>query len=113
MKIVFTTKGNSWESQMDARFGRAEMFLVYDDENNTLEEVSNNETENMEHGVGMQTSKKIMNLKADIVITGNGAGEKALKILKDTDIKFYTGANDMSVKNAYDAFKANKLQKQF
>jgi predicted Fe-Mo cluster-binding NifX family protein len=43
---------------MDARFGRAEMFLVYDDENNTLEEVSNNETENMEHGVGMQTSKK-------------------------------------------------------
>jgi predicted Fe-Mo cluster-binding NifX family protein len=54
-----------------------------------------------------------MNLKADIVITGNGAGEKALKILKDTDIKFYTGANDMSVKDAYGAFKANKLQKQF
>ena len=113
MKIVFTTKGNSWDSQIDPRFGRSEMFLVYDDELDTLKEVSNSEAEAMEHGVGMQTSKKIINLKADVVITGNGAGEKALEILKATNIKFYIGASDMSVKEAYEAFKANKLTLQF
>jgi len=62
MKIVFTTKGNNWESEIDPRFGRAVMFLVYDDQTNTLEEISNSETEAMQHGVGMQTSKKMINL---------------------------------------------------
>ncbi len=113
MKIVFTTKGDNWESQMDSRFGRSEMFIVYDDESKSLEVVQNGETEAMEHGVGMQTSKKMMGLGADIVITGNGAGGKALEILKTTGIKFYTGAGDMSVKNAYDAFKSDKLTLQF
>lgn len=113
MKIVFTTKGDNWDSQIDPRFGRAEMFLIYDDQNDSLELVTNNETEAMDHGVGMQTSKKIINLGTDVVITGNGAGGKALDILKSTDIKFYIGASDMSVKEAYDAYKENRLNLQY
>ena len=113
MKIVFTTKGNSWDSQIDPRFGRAVMFLVYDDEADILQEISNSEAEDMQHGVGMQTSKKMINLKADVVITGNGAGGNALEILKTTGIKLYTGTDNMSVKQAYDAFKENKLQAQY
>lgn len=113
MRIVFTTKGNTWDSDMDARFGRAEMFLVYDDKTDTLEEVLNNETESMEHGAGLQTSKKVLGLNADIIITGNGAGQKALEILKSVDAKMYVGAGDMTVKSAYEAFKENKLKLQF
>ena len=113
MKIVFTTKGNSWDSAIDPRFGRAEMFLVFDDENDSLEVIDNSATESMEHGVGGQCSKKMINVKADVVITGNGAGEKALKILKTTGIEFYTGAGEMSVKEAYEAYKADRLDKQF
>ncbi len=113
MKIVFTTKGNSWESMMDPRFGRSEMFLVYDDEADILEEVSNSETEAMQHGVGMQTSKKMINLKADVVITGNGAGGNALGILRNTGIKLYMGAGNMSVRDTYDAFKNGNLKAQY
>ena len=113
MKIVFTTKGNTWDSKIDPRFGRAEMFLSYDDETDTLEEVSNSETEAMEHGVGLQSSKKMITIGADVIITGNGAGGKALDIIKETNIKVYIGAADMSVKEAYEAFKANKLKSQF
>ncbi len=113
MKIVFTTKGKTWESPMDARFGRAEMFLVYDEETDTLEAIDNSATEAMEHGVGGQSSKKMINAGANVVITGNGAGEKALKILKTTKIEFFTGAGEMSVKEAYEAYKQNRLQKQF
>jgi len=113
MKIVFTTKGNSWDSAIDPRFGRAEMFLVFDDENDNLEVIDNSATESMEHGVGGQSSKKMITVKADVVITGNGAGEKALKILKTTGIEFYTGAGEMSVKEAYEAYKADRLDKQF
>ena len=113
MKIVFTAKGATWESQMDPRFGRAEMFLVYDEESDTLEAIDNSATEAMEHGVGGQSSKKMINSGANVVITGNGAGEKALKILKTTKIEFFTGAGEMSVKEAYEAYKQNRLQKQF
>jgi len=113
MKIVFTTKGSSWESPMDSRFGRAEIFLVYDDKIDKFEVLDNSATESMEHGVGGQSSKKMITAGANVVITGNGAGEKALKILKTTGIEFYTGAGEMSVKEAYEAYQQNKLQKQF
>ena len=113
MKIVFTTKGAIWESPMDPRFARAEMFLVYDEEADKLTIIDNSATESMEHGVGGQSSKKMITAGANVVITGNGAGEKALKILKTTGIEFYTGAGEMSVKEAYEAYKQNRLQKQF
>jgi predicted Fe-Mo cluster-binding NifX family protein len=37
MKIIFTAKENDWNAQMDQRFGRAEMFLFYDEEVDSLE----------------------------------------------------------------------------
>ncbi len=113
MKIVFTAKGGNWDSPMDARFGRMEMLVVYDEENNKLEVISNNETDAMEHGAGLQTAKKVLDLNPDVIITGNGAGQKALDILKKSNVKMYIGAGDMSIKEAYEAFKNNKLQLQF
>jgi len=113
MKIVFTTKGENWDSPMDPRFGRADMFVVYDEENDKLEIIKNNETEAMEHGAGLQSAKKVLDLNPDIIITGNGAGQKALEVLKHSNAKMYTGAGEMSIKEAYEAFKNDKLQLQF
>ncbi len=113
MKILFTAKGENWVSPMDERFGRMEMLVIYDEERDTLEVVDNSETESMEHGVGLQTSKKVMELKPDIVITGNGAGQKALDLLKRSNIKMYIGAGAMTLKEAYDAYKNDQLKTQF
>lgn len=113
MKIVFTAKGKEWDSPMDERFGRMEMLVIYNEERDTLEAVDNSETESMEHGVGLQTSKKVMELKPDMVITGNGAGQKALDLLKRTNIKMYIGAGEMTIREAYDAYKNGQLGLQF
>ncbi len=113
MKIVFTAKGEKWDSPMDPRFGRMDMLVVYDERSEKLEAIPNSETEEMEHGAGLQTAKKVLDLNPDIIITGNGAGQKALEILKRSNVKMYTGAGDMSIKEAYEAFKNNKLQSQF
>ncbi|WP_331774523.1 NifB/NifX family molybdenum-iron cluster-binding protein [Sulfurospirillum sp. 1612] len=113
MKIVFTAKGGDWESSMDPRFGRMEMLVVYDDVAKTLTSVPNNETEGMEHGAGLQTAKKVLELTPDIIITGNGAGEKALAILKRSNVKMYIGAGNMSIKEAYDAYQNNQLELQY
>jgi len=113
MKIVFTTKGDSWDSMIDARFGRSDMFLVYDDESKTLDVISNADSVEKEHGVGLQSAKKVLKLGADVIITGNGAGQKALDIFKESKIKIYIGAEDKSVKEAYEDFKNNRLKLQF
>ncbi len=113
MKIVFTAKGGDWSSQMDPRFGRMDMLVTYDEDSDKLEAITNNETEAMEHGAGLQTSKKVLDLNPDVIITGNGAGQKALEILKRSNVKMYTGAGDMTLKEAYDAYKNDKLQLQF
>lgn len=113
MKILFTAKGENWESPMDERFGRMEMLVIYDEESDTLEALDNSGTESMEHGVGLQTSKKVMELKPDVVITGNGAGQKALDLLKRGNIKMYIGAGEMTLKEAYDAYKNGQLKTQF
>ncbi|MCD4668045.1 MAG: dinitrogenase iron-molybdenum cofactor biosynthesis protein [Sulfurimonas sp.] len=113
MKIVFTAKGDSWDSQMDARFGRMELLVTYDEASQTLQAATNSETESMEHGAGLQTAQKVLELEPDVIITGNGAGQKALEILKRSNVKMFVGAGDMTIKEAYEAFKADKLKTQF
>ena len=54
-----------------------------------------------------------MELKPDVVITGNGAGQKALDLLKRSHIKMYIGAGEMTLKEAYDAYKNGQLKTQF
>ncbi len=113
MKLVFTAKGGNWDSPMDPRFGRMDMLVVYNEEADKLDTIPNDETEAMEHGAGLQTAKKVLDLKPDVIITGNGAGQKALEILKRSNVKMYTGAGSMTLKEAYEAFKNGKLQVQF
>lgn len=111
MKIVFTAKGESWDSPVDPRFGRTDIFVVYNEENDSLSFISNADTETMEHGAGLQAAKKVLELSPDILITGNGPGNKALEILKRSKVAMYVGAGDMTVKEAYNAFLAGKLAK--
>ena len=113
MKIIFTTKGDNWESLMDPRFGRTNLLLIFNEDTNALTSISNSASELMEHGAGLQAVKKVLDLKPDVIITGNGAGEKALQLLKKSSVKMYTGAGEMSVREAYNAYKNDKLQLQF
>ncbi len=113
MKILFTAKGDSWDSLVDPRFGRAEMFVLFDEESNELEKISNDEAKQKAHGVGMQSAKKVLQSGAKVIITGNGAGEKALEILQKSGVEIYVGAGDMSLKDAYEAYKEGRLKTQF
>ncbi len=112
MKIIFTAKGDNWESKIDERFGRAEMFVLFDEADDSFEAIKI-ETEHMEHGAGLQTAQKALELHPDVIITGNGAGNKALDILKRSSVKVYIGAGEMSLKEAYEAYKNEKLNLQF
>jgi len=111
MRIAFTTKGTTWESQMDPRFGRAEYFVVYDEEQDELSSVSNKDVENEAHGAGPKAAQKLADLNASVLLTGNGPGGNAATVLQKIGIECYIKAGEMTIKEAYDAFKKGDLQK--
>ena len=111
MKIAFTTKGKDWDSMMDPRFGRTEFFLIYNEENEELSIYDNRAIENEAHGAGPKTAQELFELNPDILITGNGPGGNAATVLEKAGMQIYIGAGQMTVKEALEAYKNNKLEK--
>jgi len=111
MKIIFTTKGKTWDSEMDSRFGRTEFLVVYDEEKDELTAIDNSAASQDAHGAGPKTSAKIGELGADVLITGNGPGGNAEKALRSLNIQIFVGAGNMTVKQAFEAYKKQELRK--
>ncbi len=111
MKIAFTTKGTEWDSMMDPRFGRTEFIVIYDEEKDELTNVDNRSIESVAHGAGPQTAQKLFDLKPDVLITGNGPGGNAGRVLAQANLKIIVGAGNMTLKEAYNAYKKEELSK--
>lgn len=111
MKIAFTAKGTKWEDQIDPRFGRTDYFLIFDDENDELTVLDNRAQSQEQHGAGPRSAQKVLEQKPDVLITGNGPGGNASRALESASLEIFTGAGGMSVKEAYEAYKAGKLNK--
>ena len=109
MKILFTSKGKEWNSPMDPRFGRAVYLLVYDNTTDKMEVIDNSAVDAEAHGAGTKTSATVAEIAPDIIITGNGPGGNAASVLAATGVKLFTGAGEMKVEEAYNAWKNNKL----
>jgi len=109
MKIAFTTTGKDWASLIDPRFGRTEFIVLYDESNEELTYIDNREDGEVEHGAGPKTAQKLFDLNPDVLITGNGPGGNALRVLEKLNIKIYIGAGEKTVKKAYEAYKAGQL----
>jgi len=110
MKIAFTSKGPDAESPVDPRFGRTEYILLYDEEKDEYTAVDNREIGEVAHGAGPQTAKKLFDLKPDVLITGNGPGGNAAAVLQKASLSIFTGAGEMTVKEAYEAYKNGSLK---
>ena len=110
MRIVFTSKGKDWDAQIDPRFGRTDYLFLYDEETEEVEVEDNLDIKNTAHGAGPQTAKKMFDMKPDVLITGNGPGGNAAGILGRTDMKIFTGAENMTLKEAFNAWKQDELK---
>lgn len=110
MKIAFTSKGQELSSQMDPRFGRSEYLLVFDTKDESLMAYDNRAISNEAHGAGPKTAQKIFDFGANILVTGNGPGGNALSVLEKASIEIYVGAGEMTVNEAYKAYKNKQLK---
>ncbi|HPB44120.1 MAG TPA: NifB/NifX family molybdenum-iron cluster-binding protein [Candidatus Syntrophosphaera sp.] len=109
MKIAFTSAGTNWDAQIDPRFGRADFIIFYDEEKDEISSFDNRNIIKVAHGAGPQTAQNLFEFKPQVLITGNGPGGNAAAILSQMDLRIFTGAGGMTVREAYEAYKNGKL----
>jgi predicted Fe-Mo cluster-binding NifX family protein len=107
MKIAVSSTGQTLESQVDPRFGRAAFFLLVDIENGTLDVHDNAQNLNAAQGAGIQAAETICRMGADVVITGH-CGPKAFRALQAGDVQVVVGA-ETNVAEAIEQFQGGQL----
>lgn len=80
MKMLITSTGNSLNSKLDLRFGRAAWFCVYNPETKESEFLEN-ENINAQGGAGTRSAEKVAELGIKQVISGD-FGPKAKSLLE-------------------------------
>jgi predicted Fe-Mo cluster-binding NifX family protein len=103
MKILFTAKGNTWDSELDPRFGRATGFMLFDTASNEASWISNEDNIQAAHGAGIQAAQKAADAGTEVLITGR-VGPKAQSTLENTGIKIFTVDTPCTLKEAYSVF---------
>jgi predicted Fe-Mo cluster-binding NifX family protein len=109
MKIAISSLGETLDSPVDQRFGRARYFVLYDTDTEEWSVHDNKLNLEAAQGAGIQAGQLVAEIGAEAVITGH-CGPKAFATLHAGGVSVYTGASGM-VKEALDAFSAGKLSK--
>ena len=108
MKIVISATGETLDSPVDPRFGRAAKFILFDMETDTFQAVDNAQNLNAAQGAGIQAGETVSRLGAEAVITGH-CGPKAFRTLEAAGIQVIVGV-DGTVSEAIEGFKAGQLK---
>lgn len=93
MKIAITATGNTLDSMVDPRFGRAAWFLIVDTTTMQLiEAVDNSAGKEAAHGAGISAAAQVADKGVEAVLTGR-VGPKALPVLEKAGVQ---AVNDIS-----------------
>lgn len=107
MKICITSFGSDLDSLIDPRFGRAQFFLILDEEGD-LKEVLPNPGIGAMHGAGIAAAQTIASKRVNVLITGN-IGPNAIGALITTGIKIFLTTPGISTRDAFFMWKEDKL----
>jgi predicted Fe-Mo cluster-binding NifX family protein len=108
MKIAVTAQGESLESLVDPRFGRAKYFIIYDIETGKFTAKNNTQNLNASQGAGIQAAQNIIETGAELLITGH-CGPKAFTVLSAGNVKIAIGTTG-TVEDAIKQYKDGKLK---
>jgi predicted Fe-Mo cluster-binding NifX family protein len=104
MKYAFPCSQANWDEILDERFGRAPGFAIYDDEQDELKFIVNQEKD-AGHGVGIQAGQAVVNAGAEVVFASGPVGPKAMQVLQQSGVKVYTDLGNISLKAALETVK--------
>lgn len=110
MKIAITAHGEDRHAAVDSRFGRADYFVLYDEESDIWTALPNTQNLEAAHGAGIQAGQALTKTGARVLITGH-VGPKAFKVLQAEQIAMYSlGEINGTAAEALSAFLSGKLK---
>jgi len=102
MLIAITSGGQSLDSPIDERFGRARYIIIYETEKKSFEAFDNQANLERAQGAGIQTASEMAVKGVKWVLTGH-VGPKAEAVLKKAEIKMGVGISG-TVRDVVDKF---------
>jgi len=108
MKVILTSQGDSLDAAMDARFGRAAKFLLWDSSTQAVSVVDNQQSMDAPQGAGIQAAMTAIKQGANAVITSH-CGPKAFRVLQEAGVKVYL-TKAAKCREALQLFQDGKLQ---
>ena len=108
MKIAVSATGNSMDSQLDQRFGRAASFIIVQTETMEFEALDNTASASA-GGAGISAAQMIADKDVKAVITGN-VGPNAMNVLRAASIEIFKGLN-ATVKENVEQYNKGTLEK--
>lgn len=109
MKIAIGLEENSYNSQVDRRFGRANFFILIDTDTNDYE-IIENEAKDEAVGAGLKVVKTLMSLGIDEIIAGE-IGPKAGVLIEEFAIPTYKLGELNTVDAVIKNYKEKRLEK--
>lgn len=109
MKYAISVKEQNLDSEVDSRFGRAQLFAVYDNSSKECSWHTNTQNYHAAQGAGIQTAQNVVEMGAEAVISGH-CGPKAFRILSAAGIKVYAIDSRMTVKRAVEMVEAGQVK---
>ncbi len=103
MKVAITTTGNTLESAVDERFGRAANFIVVNLDDESFVVIDNSANAEASAGAGVQAAQNIVDAGAEWILTGS-MGPKAFAVIEGAGVKVGTGASG-TVRDVISKFK--------
>ena len=110
MKVAFSTSGESLDAPLDARFGRAPGFLLYDLDSSSAELVDNGVSRASSQGAGIQAADSVARAGAGAVVTGH-CGPKAYQVLHAAGIHVFA-CRAATVGEALQQYRSGALVEQ-
>jgi predicted Fe-Mo cluster-binding NifX family protein len=108
MKIGVSARGESLDSEVDPRFGRAAGFVLFDSETGSSEYLDNSAQQDSTKGTGVKAAQLIAKAGAEVLITGQ-LGPNAVQVLRKSEIKIYACTRG-TVREAIQASQENALE---
>ncbi|MCK9581502.1 MAG: NifB/NifX family molybdenum-iron cluster-binding protein [Methanoregula sp.] len=109
MKICITAQGATPDTKVEERFGRAPYFILMDRETGSYEAIANPFADGA-GGVGPKAAQLILDRKAEALVSGL-LGGNAKAVLDSAGVTQYTYRAGGSVRDAFDAFRNNTLER--
>lgn len=107
MRIIVPSNGDTLDSSLDSRFGRAAKFILFDTVSGRYESIDNARSENALEGEGIRAAEAVVRLGPQCVITRH-CGPKAFRVLSAAGIMVFS-TDATTVEDAIEKFRSGRL----